>query len=354
MIEPTRFPKPMKASTIPLELSGENGGGQLLRSALTLSLITGRPFRMRQIRAKRRKPGLMRQHLTCVNAAAVIGDAKVGGASPGSTELDFEPGAVTAGEYSFAIGSGGSTSLVLQTLLPALLQAAGPSTLRIEGGTHNPLAPPFEFIEHCYLPALARMGVEASVSLERHGFMQAGGGRIHASIQPLKQWRKPAFTERGRLLDTSGTILHAHMPETIMRREAQAAAGILGWPLESISPRDASDSPGPGNAILLQASFEQACAISSGIATFGKTAESVAAGAAKGLRGYLASPAPIDVHLADQLVLPMALAGGGLLHTRAISDHTRTNIELIEAFLPVRFHLSEPGPGVRAIEAVAE
>jgi len=343
----------MPSPNILLELNGESGGGQLLRSALTLSMCTGRAFRMRHIRAKRPKPGLMRQHLLCVQAAAAISNAKFTGAEIGSTAITFEPGTITAGAHHFAINTGGSTTLVLQTLLPALLQAGAPSTLRIMGGTHNPLAPPYEFIERCYLPILARMGVKATTTLERHGFMQAGGGILTATIHPLKKWKKLKLTERGELVSLSGTVLHAHLPEGIISREIKAATDILGWPDDSISVRQqATDSIGPGNAILLEAVFANITVISTGVAVIGKSSESVAAGAAKGLRGYLASPAPFGVHLADQLLLPIALAGGGLLHTRAITDHTRTNIALIEQFLPVRFHLTEPGPGIRSIEVV--
>lgn len=337
-----------------LELSGESGGGQLLRSALTLSMVTGRPFHMSRIRAARPKPGLMRQHLTCVNAAAAISGAKVADAALGATGITFEPGGITGGEHQFTIGTGGSTTLVLQTLLPALLMAGSESAVRIEGGTHNPLAPPYEFIERCYLPVLARMGAKVAVSLERHGFMQAGGGTITASVKPLKKWKKLKLTERGEPAAMSGTIIHAHLPERIARREIEAAAEALDWPVDRFTIRDAADSAGPGNAVLLEAAYRNVTAISSAIAMVGKSAERVASGAAKGLRGYLASSAPVGVHLADQLLLPMALAGAGLIHTRAISEHTRSNIDLIQKFLPVRFEITETAPGVRAIKLAPE
>lgn len=337
----------MKSTLLPL--SGEAGGGQLLRSALSLAMITGRGFRMEQIRARRPKPGLMRQHLACVKAAAEISGADVSGAALGSTDLHFQPGRITGGDHAFAIGSGGSTSLVLQTLLPALLHADSASTLRIEGGTHNPLAPPFEFIDRCYLPVLARMGVKATVALERHGFMQAGGGRLVATVKPLKKWKKLKLVERGEPRDKRGIVVQAHLPADIAEREIAAAARVLEWPTDRFSIEEVRESSGPGNAILLETSFENVTEISTGVARMGKSAESVAAGAAKGLRGYLASLAPVGVHLADQLLLPMALAGGGLFHTRAISDHTRTNVDLIEQFLPVRFVIAEASPGVKSV-----
>lgn len=338
----------MKSTPI-LQISGEAGGGQLLRSSLSLAMITGLPFRMTNIRGKRPKPGLMRQHLTCVKAAAEVCDACVDGAELGSVELVFRPGKVMGGNYSFAIGSGGSTTLVLQTLLPALLHAEAASTLRIEGGTHNPMAPPSDFIEHCYLPVLWSMGVDANVKLERAGFMQAGGGVITAEIWPVKKWKKLRLTERAAEVETFGRVLHAHLHRDIAEREITTAAHLLEWPFNHIELRYARDSIGPGNAILLGARYANVCEISTGIAQIGKSAESVATGAAKGLRSYLASEAPVGVHLADQLLLPMALAGGGVFHTLAISNHTQTNMALIEQFLPVKFAVEEPAPDVKSI-----
>jgi len=332
-----------------LQLSGESGGGQLLRSALSLSLATGRAFRMTQIRGKRPKPGLMRQHLTCVRAAAEICGGVADGAEIGSGELAFTPGKVVGGDYAFAIGSGGSTTLVLQTLLPALLHAKTPSTLRIEGGTHNPMAPPFEFLEQCYLPVLKGMGVKATATLERPGFMQAGGGVLAAAIQPLRKWKKLKLVERGERIETFGRVLHAHLLRKIAQREIGAAAKVLDLPEDHFEIRYANESVGPGNAILLGARFANVCEISTGIAQRGKSAEAVATGAAKGLRGYLASSAPVGVHLADQLLLPMALAGGGVFHTLSISDHLRTNVALIERFLPSRFVIEERERGVKVV-----
>lgn len=335
-----------KTNTSILSISGESGGGQLLRSSLSLALVTGRAFRMTNIRGKRPKPGLMRQHLTCVKAAAEICGAEVEGAEMGSTELVFTPGKIAAGDYRFAIGSGGSTTLVLQTLLPALLHAEASSTLRIEGGTHNPMAPPFEFIEQCFLPVLWSMGVDAAVTLERPGFMQAGGGVLMAEITPVKKWKKLKLTERGEELGLFGKVLNAHLPRSIVEREIAAANEVLRLPIEAMEARE---STGPGNAILLGARFAKVCEISTGIAQMGKSAEAVATSAAKGLRGYLASMAPVGVHLADQLLLPMALAGGGVFHTLSITDHTRTNMALIEQFLPVKFSAEEIAPGVKEV-----
>ena len=170
----------------PIQLDGTAGGGQMLRTALSLALVTGQPFRMTNIRGKRPKPGLMRQHLTCVKAACEISDGTADGAEIGSTELVFRAGKPRGGSYQFAIGTAGSTGLLFQTLLPALLHADGPSTLRLEGGTHNPLAPPFEFLDRVFLPALRRIGAEATLSLVQSGFAPVGGGILECQIQPCQ------------------------------------------------------------------------------------------------------------------------------------------------------------------------
>lgn len=332
-----------------LQLSGESGGGQILRSALTLSAITGQAFRMTRIRSSRPKPGLMRQHLTCVKAAAEICDGAVDGAEIGSVELVFSPGKIRGGDYAFAIGTGGSTALVLQTLLPALLHAEAKSTLRIEGGTHNPMAPPFDFLEQCYLPILKSMGARAGVILERPGFMQAGGGILSATIEPVKKWKKLKLLERGEPVGTFGRVLHAHLPAEIASREIRAAASVLEWPREDILVEEAPTSPGPGSVILLGARFKKVCEISSSVASMGRSAESVGAAAAKGLRNYLASPAPVGVHLADQLLLPMALAGGGTFDTFATTNHMATNCALIENFLPLSFEIEGLERGVKRV-----
>lgn len=332
-----------------LQLSGESGGGQILRSALTLSAITGQAFRMTHIRSTRPKPGLMRQHLTCVKAAAEICDGAVDGAEIGSVELVFSPGKIRGGDYAFAIGTGGSSTLVLQTLLPALLHAEAQSTLRIEGGTHNPMAPPFDFIEQCYLPVLKSMGARAGVTLDRPGFMQAGGGILSATIEPVKKWKKLKLLERGEAVGTFGRVLHAHLPTEIANREIRSAAKVLDWSGDEFVIQVAPSSPGPGSIILLGARFEKVCEISSGVASMGRSAESVGVAAAKGLRNYLASSAPVGVHLADQLLLPMALAGGGVFHTLAMTNHMVTNCDVIGKFFPVTFETEALDRGVKRV-----
>lgn len=332
-----------------ISLSGTEGGGQLLRSALSLSLITGKAFHMTSIRGARPKPGLMRQHLTCVKAAAEICGAGVEGAHLGSVELKFSPGSVRAGDYRFAIGTGGSTTLVLQTLLPALLHADGPSTVKIEGGTHNPLAPPFEFIEECFLPVLHRMGVKASVTLGRVGFMQSGGGLLEASITPVKKWKTLALHERGDLVAKFGIVLNAHLDGNIVQREVKTILGSLGWEADLVNVRAVPESTGPGNIVMLGARFEHITELCSSVAQMGRSAEQVGSAAAKGLTKYLENEAPVGVHLADQFLLPLALAGKGSFTTFALSRHTVTNMELIPKFLDVVFEVEEKERGMKEI-----
>jgi RNA 3'-terminal phosphate cyclase (ATP) len=330
----------------PIKIDGSSGGGQLLRSALSLSLVTGQSFHMTNIRGSRRpKPGLMRQHLTCVQSAQTVGDAVTDGAELGSLELIFSPGKIRPGDYHFAIGSGGSTSLVLQTLLPALWSGSAPSSVVIEGGTHNPMAPPFDFLARCYQPQLQRMGVAIELELEQHGFMQAGGGRVKAKVQPVQKWQALALTQRGEEMCRSVQVISAHLPSEIPQRILHGANRELSWPAEACTISEVVSS-GPGAALMIAVEFAQVTELSTSIAQMGRTAEAVATRAAKGMNSYLASAAPAGVHLADQLLLPMALSGGGLMHTLPLSDHSRTNMALIAQFLPVQWQVSDLGHGV--------
>ena len=181
-----------------VHVDGSIGGGQILRTALSLSALTGKPFVIEHIRKKRNRPGLMRQHLTAVRATAQICGAELVGAELGSTELEFRPGPVQPGAYHFSIGTAGSACLVLQTVLPPLMVAAQPSQLTFEGGTHNPLAPPYPFLDRVFFPVLERQGVEIARSLERVGFYPAGGGLFHVNVQPIPRLGMLSLCERGK------------------------------------------------------------------------------------------------------------------------------------------------------------
>jgi RNA 3'-terminal phosphate cyclase (ATP) len=327
------------------------GGGQVLRSSLALSLLTSTPLRISKIRAGRAKPGLMRQHLLAVTAAAAISDADVSGAELGSQDLDFRPQTVRGGDYHFALGGAGSTTLVFQTiLLPLLLGASAPSRLRFEGGTHNPLAPPFDFLAHVYLPLLARMGARVDIALARHGFYPAGGGDWSAQVQPTQGLQRLELLERGAIRRQSAAALCANVDGAVGVREVNALCSSLGWSREECRPRMLPGTRGSGNALLATIESEHVTEQVTGFGERGVSAERVASLVVEEVQRYLASGAPVGEHLADQLLLPMALGRGGAFRTVAPSLHCRTQMELIPRFLPVRVSAAEEAPDLWRIE----
>jgi RNA 3'-terminal phosphate cyclase (ATP) len=320
-----------------LQLDGSQGegGGQVLRSALALSMVTGEPFRIDHIRAKRDKPGVMRQHLTAVQAAQAVCGGTVAGASVGSSQLTFEPGKVIAGEHHFAVGTAGSTTLVLQTILPALLIADAPSRLVLEGGTHNPLAPPFDFLQRAFLPLVNRMGPHVSATLDRPGFYPAGGGQMTIEIKPAKKLTGLELLERGETVHQQARAMVARLPVHIAERELAVIEKKLGWSGDTLVSEEVPDSPGPGNIVLLIVETEHVTEVFTGFGKRGVRAEAVADEAAQQYRQYLKANVPIGQHLADQLILPLAIAGEGRFRTLPLNDHATTQIGLVQQFLDV-------------------
>ncbi len=313
----------------------------MLRTALSLSLVTGQPFVIEKIRAKREKPGLLRQHLTAVLAASEIGTAKVEGATLGSRTLTFTPGIVRNGEYRFAVGTAGSSTLVFQTILPALMTSSGSSRLVIEGGTHNTQAPPFDFLAKTFLPVLRRLGPKVTVRLERYGFYPAGGGRFIAEIEPCAKLSPVSLIERGEIKHRRAKAIVASLARHIAQREIETLAHSLGWSNEGLEIIETKDSAGPGNVVLIELGSDSITEVCSGFGRLGASAEKVASEAAGSARAYLASHAFAGEHLADQLLLPFALAGGGSFTATKLSQHSRTNIEVISLFIPVLFRVEE-------------
>lgn len=329
--------------------SAGEGGGQILRSSLALAMCTGQPFRIERIRAGRPRPGLMRQHLAAVRAAAEVCGAAVSGAEIGAASLTFSPGRVRAGTYRFDVGSAGSTTLVLQTVLPALMLADGPSRLTLEGGTHNPFAPPFDFLALCYLPLIARMGPRIEATLERPGFHPAGGGSFRVDVQPVPRLAQLELTERGAITHRRGRAVVANLPRHIAERELKVVRAKLGWPESCLFAEDLAGGPGPGNVVILEVGSAALCEVFTGFGAKGRPAEQVADGVVEECQRYLRSSAPVGEHLADQLLLPMALARGGVYRTVAISRHTRTQRELLRRFiadLPVTIQEIDDREGV--------
>lgn len=325
-----------------IELDGAIGGGQVLRSALSLSMVTGRVFRIRQIRARRSRPGLLRQHLTAVMAAAEVCGARICGAHLDSQALSFEPGVIRAGDFKFAIGTAGSCTLVLQTLLPALMRAPQASRVTISGGTHNPLAPPTDFLSRSWLPLLRRMGGDVELDLLRHGFAPAGGGEIAVRVQPSSLMRLD-LCERGEAISRQALALTAGLAPTVAQRELSHVAKRLNWPSDALQHVTIDPARGPGNVLLLEYAFEHVTEVFSAFGRVSLRAEKVADAAINQAADWLRSDAAVAEHLADQLLLPMALAGGGSFTTPRMTDHLRSNIEVIQLFLPVRIDCQEEG-----------
>lgn len=329
--------------------SYHEGGGQILRTALTLSLATRTPFRIEKIRAGRQRPGLLRQHLTAVLAAARIANAEVRGAQLNSTDLTFIPQEVVPGDYRFSIGSAGSTMLVLQTVLPVLMLAEGASTLTLEGGTYNPAAPPYDYVERVYLPLLQRIGARVRSELISAGFFPAGGGIVNISIEPPAELRALDLRQRGKIVRRSARGIVSNLPLSIAERELAVVEQKLGWERSKLTAESVA-SRGPGNILFLEVESEQLTEIFTGFGQRKVRAEVVAERAISEAERYLASEVAAGEHLADQLLLPMALMKGGVFTTLPLSPHSLTNIDTIGKFLPVKIQVHDDGNQRCAVE----
>lgn len=307
------------------------GGGQILRTSLSLSLITGTPFWIVNIRAKRKKPGLMRQHLAAVKAAAIIGSAEVEGDNIESMEISFKPGKVRPGKYDFRIGSAGSATLVFQTLLPALMIASEESQLSFEGGTHNPFAPPWDFLVKTFLPQINKMGPTVNTELVCPGFYPAGGGKFTASIKP-SELTGLELMERGQILDKRVRALVSKIPLNVAKRELNTAGNILDISNDNLVAQGIVNACGPGNVVFVEIESENITEVFTGFGERGIPAEMVSRKVAQEVQGYLSANVPVDYHLADQLMVPLAIAGKGSYKTLPLTEHSRTNLKVIEKF----------------------
>jgi RNA 3'-terminal phosphate cyclase (ATP) len=326
---------------IVIDGSQGEGGGQILRTALALSMVTGKPFQMEKVRAGREKPGLMRQHLTALRAAAEVCGATVSGDELGSRTLSFSPGLVRPGHYEFKVGTAGSATLVLQTILPPLLAAGGPSDLVLEGGTHNPFAPPFNFLDKCFLPLINRMGATIHANLERPGFYPAGGGRFTISIQPAAKLKALDLLEAGALRRHRAVALVGGLSRNIAEREVKVIARRLGWEADCLQVEIAPNACGPGNLVTVELEYAAHTEVFTGFGQTRVSAEAVAEQVVEEVRRYLAAQVPVGEHLADQLMVPLALAGGGAYRTLPLSRHAVTNRAIIGLFLDVPIAVEE-------------
>ncbi|OUM00162.1 RNA 3'-terminal phosphate cyclase [Variovorax sp. JS1663] len=337
-----------------IELDGSQGegGGQILRTGLALAMVTGRPLAVGNIRARRPKPGLMRQHLACVNAAAEISDARVEGAVLGSSSLRFVPGPARPGDYRFAVASAGSCMLVLQTVLPALLLADAPSRIALSGGTHNPMAPPFHFLERAYAPLVRCMGADLQLVLHRCGFYPAGGGAVDAVIVPAAGMLKPFdLLTRGALKEAFAECLAPGLARHVAARELDTIGAAMGWSGTQLRSGVVRQNEGPGNALMATLACEHVTEVFTGFGEKTLSAEEVARRLVKELRAFQTSEAAVGPHLADQLALLLALAAwqsgrAAAFSCSELTEHTRTNCAVIERFLPLRFAIAD---GERAV-----
>ena len=325
---------------ITIDGSFGEGGGQILRTSLALSLVTGKPFKIVNIRAGRRKPGLLRQHLTAVNAATELGAAVVKGNEMRSGELIFEPTTVKPGEYHFAVGTAGSATLVLQTVLPALITADGPTELLLEGGTHNPCAPPFDFVVKAFLPILEKMGPVVTAELERPGFYPAGGGRFTVKVKPVKSLSRIDLMARGKVVRQEAVAIVSQLLRRIAERELAVLKDKLSWADQALKVEEVRNPRGPGNILMVIVESEHVTEVFTGFGERGVTSEHVAGSVIKPVREYIANDVPVGRYLADQLMIPMALAGGGEFMTLPLSRHSTTNIEVMKKFLNVEISVT--------------
>lgn len=326
-----------------IEVDGRTGegGGQVLRTALTLSMCTSRPIVVSNIRAGRNKPGLLRQHLAAVRAAQTISAAEVTGAELGATQVEFAPRKIRAGDYGFPIGSAGSTTLLMQTILPALALASEPSAVRVQGGTHNGMAPSVDFFERVFVPALARIGVAVESGLGRHGFYPNGGGDWRVVIHPTADRSPLRLIERGALVSRKAVAKVSNLQRHIAERELERVSKKLGWTDEQLELEEVS-SPGPGNVLSLRCEYEGVTEVFESVGSPGVSAERVAGRAIREARAYEKGQYPVGEYLADQLLVPMVLGRGGEFVTGRLSDHTRTNMRVIEQMLGgARFEVCE-------------
>lgn len=337
------------AGTIHIDGTMGEGGGQVLRSALTLSLLTGKPVRFRRIRARRKRPGLGFQHRMAVHAAARISGAQVEGDRVGSQELEFAPGAVTPGSYHFDIGTAGSTSLVLQTVLLPLALAPGSSRLTITGGTHVPASPCFHYLDWHWRVMLARIGIPFELYMTMAGFYPPGGGELRATIPGSARVESVDLRERGKLLIIDGLSAVANLPDEIAERQRNQALRRLDE-LDCPLHMDVGSLPAqsPGTVIVLLARFEHGQACFFALGERGKRAEWVADEAADDLLAFLATEGAVDRWMADQLLLPLALGRKpSVFSTSQVTLHLLTHAEVIRAFLPVSICIEgaegEPG-----------
>lgn len=336
------------------------GGGQILRTALTLSCLTSRSVKVEKIRAGRKIPGLQQQHLTCLRAAREVTDAQVSGDTFSSGEVTFSPNAITGGEFEFDVsqgrGSAGSVGLVLQGLLPMLAYADRDSSVGIHGGTHVSWSPPYQYVDMVLLEMLSRMGVRAECGLERWGFYPIGGGKISLAVKPVDCIKGMKVTERGSLRGVKGVSAASNLPASVAQRQRLRASRRLsaegiGAEIEEI----VVNAKGKGSFLFLLAEYENCVCGFSALGARGKTSEQVADQAVDRLMKHQKTHSALDPNLADQLIIYASIAEGETSYTTSkITAHLTTNLWVISQFLPINYRVEgeAAGPGTIEIRGV--
>jgi RNA 3'-phosphate cyclase len=353
-----------------IEIDGSmgEGGGSVVRIAVALSAASRQPVRIFNIRAKRPKPGLQRQHLAAVKAVASLCNASVGGLELGSTELVFKPGRISTHKLRIDVGTAGSTMLVLQALMPVAAFAPKPIEVEIRGGTDNPLAPPVDYIKHVTIPALRKLGYRIELECLQRGYYPSGGGEVRARLYPVKHLSAVSLRETEDIAEVRGIAYVSRLPEHIARRMAHSAAReLISAGLRNVKIQTKADpAPSPGGGIVLWATSSSGNILgASKLAEKGVPAENIGRTAAEDLIGQLRARAPVDRHLADQLIPYMALAvGDSCIRCSELTMHAVTNLDLTRKLLGtasrVEGNVGEPatiwikGVGLRNPNAIPE
>lgn len=313
------------------------GGGQILRSSLALSVLTQTPFTLTNIRAGRKSPGLKKQHLKCIEAAVALSNGSARGATFKSSTLTFVPGKPSGGTFRIDIGSAGSTMLVLQTVLPIMLMLNEPSSITVIGGTHNPWAPPFEFFRDSFLNQLKKMGAHASVQLVRYGFFPQGGGEVSLSVVPAPLVPL-TLLQRGEAGATNAKIINLKGTPSTAEKQLRAIEKQLPFDTSEIVSRK---PVGPGNAAVLTQKYTHITMVTTGLLKRRRSPEIMAQVTAEKLKAYQEAPYAVDQHLTDQLLIPLLLAGGGCFSCPKPSLHSTTNAEVIRLFSGLKPQFTE-------------
>lgn len=336
-----------------LEVDGSHGegGGQLVRMAVALSTVTETPVRIRQIRAGRPNPGLAAQHTTAIGAISKLCDAEVTGLEVGSSAIEFRPGSLEPGRYSFDVGTAGSVALILQALLPVAAAAPGPVRVRLVGGTDVRWSPPIDYFSRVFLPIVRRLGAHADMEVPRRGYYPRGGGIVEAVLEPTRTWTPLVLPERGPIQRVRGIAHVSNLPGDIPKRMKHAAIrrlhGVAEVKVEERVYRG-EEAIGQGGALVLWAETETAILGSDALAERGKPSERIGEDAATSLRAEIESQASLDVHAADQLLVYLARANGpSRFRVREVSGHLETMMWLLPQFLTCRFAVAREGAGWR-------